>query len=262
VGVAATATARSGERGEPPRGAGVPAIASERADRLLLAADLHLRGDEEARERLRRLLALARAEGRHLYLLGDVFHTWLGQRHLDRTALRREVEILRGASAVGPPIAIVPGNRDYLLGEDFALATGVRVAGDAIAVECAGLRLHLSHGDLFGLADVRYLRMRRVLRSAPFRGLARILPGPLVGLIAARLRRHSARVVPKKSAATLAPDPGAVRAVLASGFDAVVCGHFHARREERIEVGGAERIFRVLEPFEERGSALSLDAAG
>jgi len=237
-------------------------LAPERVDRLLLAADLHLAGDETPRERLRRLLALSRDTGSDLFLLGDVFHYWLGRRHIHRPEVRREVELLRGASAVGPPITIVPGNRDFLLDESFASATGVRVAPPEIAVECAGLRLHLSHGDLFGLADVRYLRMRRALHSAPVRFLARSLPAPAVAAIAGRLRRHSERVVPRKSAETLAPDRGAVAAVLARGFDAVVCGHFHDRREERIPGAGGEGLFRVLEPFEERGYALSLGIEG
>ena len=237
-------------------------LALDRAGRVLLAADLHLAGGPEPRERLRRLLALSRAEDASLYLLGDVFHYWLGRRHLARPEVRREVEILRGASAVGPPIAIVPGNRDYLLDDSFTRATGVRIAPAAIAVACAGLRLHLSHGDLFGLADVRYLRMRRALRSAPVRFLARSLPTPVIAAIAGGLRRHSERVVPRKSAETLAPDRAAVAAILAGGFDAVVCGHFHDRREERLPAAEGGGLFRVLEPFEVRGYALSLGPEG
>lgn len=235
---------------------------AERVESCLLAADLHLAGEEGPRERLRRLLTLSRAEGAPLYLLGDVFHYWFGSRHSLLPEVRREIELLRGASAMGPPITIVPGNRDFLLDDSFTRETGVRIAPAEIGIAVGGLRLHLSHGDLFGLADVRYQRMRRVLRSAPVRALARVLPAPAVNGIARRLRRHSERVVAKKSAETLAPDRCAIAAQFAAGFDVVVCGHFHGRREERFPAAEGGGLFRVLEPFEERGYALSFGPEG
>ncbi len=237
-------------------------IGVERVDRCLLAADLHLAGDEAPRERLRQLLALSRGENAPLFLLGDVFHYWFGRRHLSLPTVRREVHLLRAATALGPPITIIPGNRDFLLDAAFTAETGVRIAPDTLVIEVAGERIHLSHGDLFGLADVRYQRMRRVLRSAPVRWCARSLPTGVVDAIARRLRRHSETVVQSKSAETLAPDRQAVLAVLRTAIDVVVCGHFHQASDERFSYADGGGRFRILEPFEERGYVLSAGPEG
>ena len=228
----------------------------------ILAADLHLDGGAPARARFERLLDRARASGAHLYLLGDVFHYWFGARHLRHPMFREEIALLRAATDVGIAITVVPGNRDFLLDEAFTAATGVVVAGDSLALSRGDERVHLSHGDLFGLADVRYQRMRRVLHSGPVRFLSRHLPTWVVNRLAGRIRRHSEKVVPEKSAETLAPDRPSITALFAEGFDVVVCGHFHEARDERFpaEEGGGR--FRILEPFEEHGYALTVAAGG
>ncbi len=230
--------------------------------RSIFAADLHLDGSERARERFRRLLRVALERDAAVFLLGDVFHYWLGPRHLALPMFRRELEILRGAVGLGTPITIVPGNRDFLLDAAFGEETGVHVAPDAIEIQLAGERIHLSHGDLFGSSDVKYLRMRRVLHSKPVRFAARTLPTFLVAAVARRLRRHSEEVVAQKSAETLAPDVDRVKELVAQGYSQVICGHFHHVRDEPLTEGGRSGRFRVLEPFEDHGYFLQGDASG
>lgn len=227
------------------------------------AADLHLDGEEFARERFHHLLRLAHAEGADLFLLGDVFHYWFGPKHLRLPMFQRELGLMRAMTHLGVAITIVPGNRDFLLDGAFTRATGAEVSADAETIAVGSERIHLSHGDLFGLADRRYQRMRRVLHSAPVRGLAARLPTAMVNALARRLRQHSEVVVAKKSAEVLAPDLSTVRALIAEdGYDVVICGHFHEVRDELLE--GEERCgrFRVLEPFEEHGYYLIRDSHG
>lgn len=219
----------------------------------LFAADLHLDGGEVSRERLRALIRIAHAEGASLHLLGDVFHYWFGPRHLDHPMFHRELELLRGAVAIGVPVLIVPGNRDFLLDAEFSRATGVRLAADATELVVGGERVHLSHGDLFGVADVRYQRMRRLLHAPVVRWLASHLPAAIVGALARRLRRHSEHVVARKDAEVLAPDRPSIAALFTDGVDVVICGHFHQARDERFSPGEGGGRFRVLEPFEDHG---------
>ncbi len=229
----------------------------------LFAADLHLDGSEPARERLQQLLRVAHSEGADLYLLGDVFHYWFGRKHLALPMFRREIQLFRAMSSLGVSITIVPGNRDFLLDEAFTRETGVKVSGDSMLIELGGERVHLSHGDLFGLADVRYQRMRRVLHSAPIRRLAASLPAVVVNALARRLRRHSETVVLEKSPETLAPDRESIAALFSgTSIDVVVCGHFHEARDEAFPPSEGGGRFRILEPFEEHGYVLSASSAG
>ncbi|MCA8960553.1 MAG: metallophosphoesterase [Planctomycetes bacterium] len=244
----------SGERGGS--GALRPAPPPERLERVLIAADFHLDGGEPGRDRLAALLELARAESAPLFILGDLFHYWFGRRHLELPMYAQEIALLADAVRSGVRAYVWPGNRDFLLDSVFSEATGIWVGGDETTVHLGRERVSVSHGDLFATADLHYQAMRQLVRSAPIRLLARHLPTRWVDRIAARLRRHSQRVVREKPAATLEPDRAAVLATLRAGADTVICGHFHQFHDERFpaELGGGR--FLVLEPFEARGAYL------
>lgn len=232
--------------------------------RLILAGDLHLKGVPAERAPLARLLELARAQDATLIFLGDLFHYWLGPRHLHEPMYREALALLRSATAGGLSIRVLPGNRDFLLDLDssFSGATGVTVDGDSLSIQVGPTRVHLSHGDLFCTADVRYQRMRRILRSRMVRFWAGRLPAWLVKQIAARLRGHSERVVRAKPAGMLEPDRELVKSLLRQGFHDVICGHFHVVRDEAFPVAEGGGHFRIVEPFEEQGYVLEHDGAG
>ena len=235
---------------------------SSDVQRLYFAADFHLDGGEVARDRLVLLLRRAQREGAALYLLGDVFHYWFGPRHLRLPMYQREFDLLAGITGLGVPVTIVPGNRDFLLDDEFTARTGVAVSPDELELTWGGTKLHLSHGDLFGLADHRYQRMRKVLHSGAVHRLARSLPTFLIHMIARRLRRHSEKVVAEKSAETLAPDRGAIAEEMKAGTDVVICGHFHHAVNEAFPAEEGGGTFRVLEPYEEEGYVLEFSADG
>ena len=235
---------------------------SLRSERCVLASDLHLDGTARRETGLRRLLAASQARGADLLLLGDVFHYWFGRRHLGTGMYRRELALLRAATRSGQRVVLVPGNRDFLLDDSFAAATGVVVTGDALVVEMAGERVLCSHGDLLSTRDVRYQRMRRLLRLRMVTFLAHRLPARVVSWLAGRLRRYSECTVREKPAAVLEPDEGLVRQLLGRGFDAVICGHFHQCREQHYPADEGGGRFMVLEPFEEHGYYLARDVDG
>lgn len=227
--------------------------------RCLITCDLHLDGSARRESGLRRLLDECAVRRADLILLGDVFHFWFGRKQLRSPVHRRELDLLRRATARGCSITVVPGNRDFLLDGEFTQRSGVVVAAETASLVLGGVRIHLSHGDLFSTLDTRYQRMRRVLRSGMVVFLAHHLPAWLVGRFAAGLRRHSARVVRAKPPAVLEPDFELVERVIAAGHDAVVCGHFHRPRDVTLppERGGGRLV--VLEPYEERGHVLWAD---
>ncbi len=220
---------------------------------LWLAADFHLVGDGAGCDDFEELLQRAQSAGAHLCLLGDVFHTWYGPQHLKLEMYQRELEVMRQATDAGLVLTLLPGNRDFLLDDGFTRRTGVEVLGDEFRVTLKSTSIHLSHGDLFATADVRYQRMRRVIRSRMIRFLARALPEPVVRRMAFRLRRHSEQVVRQKTLSTLEPDVTEVKKHLDSGCSTVVCGHFHRYRNQVLESRQGPGQFIVLEPFEDRG---------
>ena len=69
---------------------------------------------------------------------------------------------------------------------------------EELDVELDGARLRLLHGDQLLLDDVGYQRLKRVLRSAPLRLLARHLPAALSHALGRRIRKYSSRAVQAK----------------------------------------------------------------
>lgn len=230
-------------------------------DRAWIVADLHLDASEGRRLLFAKLLERASDEEAPLFILGDLFHYWFGRKHFEIAMFEREIELLERA-ADRTAIALLPGNRDFLVDSTFAAATGVEVGGDAIFLSVGDRRAHLSHGDLFCTSDLHYQAMRQLIRSWPIRTLAHSLPTSWVNRIASRLRDYSEDVVPTKAFEVLEPDRTEVAALVQAGFDTVVCGHFHRYLHELYDEPWGRGEFYVLEPFEERGFVLEATANG
>lgn len=109
---------------------------------------------------------LQQAQGKqHLYVLGDLFEYWLG----DDAGLLLYDPILSALRAVkdsGCDITVMLGNRDFLLGKDFAQASGATVVkDDELIIHLGGSPVLLMHGDTLCTDDSDYQRFRRNLRE-------------------------------------------------------------------------------------------------
>lgn len=228
---------------------------------VYLASDLHLsqhRPDLVAA--FLEFLERVRDERADLYLLGDLFDAWIGDDD-PRPYAKRVAEGLLATSRVNP-VRFLHGNRDFLLGQDYARRSGLTILSDPCTVELGGVRTVLSHGDILCTRDRAYQRFRRY-SHVPARQ-RRFLSRPLwwrqgiVGLARARgrLRRRRAPT------AWMDVDPEAVAALLRThGARRLVHGHTHrpAWHEFTLEGGTAERI--VLGPWDGEARVLRFEGA-
>ncbi len=136
-----------------------------RNPRILLISDLHL---EEAREDLTRaFLAFLEREATNasaLYILGDFFNVWIGDDD-DRPLNARISTALRQHADQGLDIFLMHGNRDFLLGQDFANHSGARLIADPWVLQQAGQRFLLVHGDALCTRDADYMKFRTHVRN-------------------------------------------------------------------------------------------------
>ena len=227
---------------------------------VALLADSHLTvADAEGLARMRSLLGWCRGRVQWLGLLGDVFDVWPGRAMLALPEYREVFASLRNLAESGTEILFLPGNRDFLLDRRTAAELGLsRPAGDEWVLEAEGHTLHLLHGDQLLLEDRSYQRYKWWVRSAPVRGLARVLPQAAVFALARRLRKVSIRAVSGKRPAHLEVVEEAVLERLRLGSGTLVCGHLHEARHQV----WAQGELRVLPPFLERGAFLVLDESG
>lgn len=223
----------------------------------LFVSDLHLSADQPHVTEL--FLDFLRNEARGaeaLYILGDLFEAWLG----DDIVLPEYEPVLQGLAdltASGVSVAVQRGNRDFLMGEEFARRTGSRLMDDTEVVRLPDGPALLMHGDTLCTDDIPYQQMRKQLRD-PVWTAAFLAKTPEERIAFAReLRERSRRETGEKAEAIMDVNEDAVReAMTAHGVRRLIHGHTHRLNHHRFSLDGddAERI--VLGDWGERGSAL------
>ncbi len=133
---------------------------------ILFASDLHLSPRSTGATRLfLDFLAGPVRQAKELYLLGDLFEAWVGDDDIDDPYHRKVIAALSSATESGVEISVMHGNRDFLLGEVFAHAAGVRLISDPYILSTAEWQFVLSHGDALCLDDTEYQQFRAQVRS-------------------------------------------------------------------------------------------------
>jgi len=102
----------------------------------------------------------------HIFLLGDVFDFWIGDDGAETLGHHNIEKQLRHMSSSGIKLSFLPGNRDFLVGQDFAIRTGCRLLPDPSIIDIEGEQIYLTHGDALCTDDIEHQRNRSVLLSS------------------------------------------------------------------------------------------------
>ena len=134
----------------------------------------------------------------HLFILGDLFETWIGDD--DDLPLHREIkQALLSFTTNGPETFFMHGNRDFLVGSLFAKDTGITILPDPFTLDINGQKVVLSHGDFLCTDDQDYIDFRNQVREQDWQlnFLSKSLDERKQ--IAANLRTDSKEATSKKS---------------------------------------------------------------
>jgi len=224
-----------------------PALAVEKTVAPLVdpifISDLHLTA-ERPRTLTRFLRFMHEDAPAHpeLVILGDLFEFWIGDDA--GSAAAPVIGALAAAARAGQRVLIMHGNRDPLLGRDFARACGASLLADPIASEVAGTRTLLAHGDAWCTRDSAYQQFRAMVRQPDFQRafLAKPVPERIAIARSARLQSETEKAV--KAMDIMDVTTEAVAGAMASaGVARVIHGHTHRPGAHALEVDGrpAER---------------------
>ena len=198
-----------------------------------------------------------------LYVLGDLFDAWIGDDQLREPLAGRVAAALRGVAGAGVPVAIMAGNRDFLLGQRFADAAGATLLPEQVVVDLAGTPTLLLHGDELCTDDVGYQRFRRIARDRRWQRRFLALPYPLRVRVGDWLRGRSRAATAVKPESIMDVTPGAVEDRFRSAqVTRIIHGHTHRPALHQLIVDGRRCERRVLADWYERGSYLECDAEG
>lgn len=207
----------------------------------------------------------ARAAER-LFVLGDLFDVWPGDDCLDADAEgyhRTIVDALRGLADAGVELSVMHGNRDFLLGDEFARRSGAKLLADPYVLSLPGWQFVLSHGDLLCTDDDDYQAFRRQVRDPAWR--VDFLDKPLAErqAIAGALRQQSERSKREKEQRLMDLNPGDTDDFLRHhGYATFIHGHTHRPATHDHLVDGIHVERWVLADWrEDRGEFLSWDGS-
>ena len=231
----------------------------------LFVSDLHL--DPERPEITALFGLFLDGEARNadaLYILGDLFEAWVGDDD-PSDAGAFVAGRLRALADAGVPTYFIRGNRDFLLGREYATRSGMALLDDPTVIDLYGKPTLILHGDLLCTDDAAYQQFRAQTRDPQWQAqfLAQPLPARLA--FAAQARAASQARYGELLANGMAETIGDVAPATVQDwfrrFDVTRMIHGHTHRPAVHDEGdGKTRI--VLGDWYEQGSLLRVGPNG
>ena len=187
-----------------------------------------------------------------LYILGDFVEFWIGD-DTPTTGIDRSLSALKKLSQSGVKVYFQHGNRDFLIGQDFAKTYGVELLGDEAVIDLYGTPTLLLHGDTLCTDDVDYQEFRALVRDPVWQ--KEVLQKTLYGRIqyAQKLRADSNKAKQEKSLEIMDVNQDAViDAFERHQLQHMIHGHTHRPAEHLFEHKGKSYSRIVLSDWEKQ----------
>ncbi|MDX1489790.1 MAG: UDP-2,3-diacylglucosamine diphosphatase [Pseudohongiellaceae bacterium] len=236
--------------------------------KTLFISDLHLDKEDSIITKSFMQFLSSRARGcKALYILGDLFEVWVGDD--DETPLTAKVaEALSELSASGTDIFIMHGNRDFLIGDEYAKRCGASLISEPTLIDCHGHRVVLIHGDHLCTRDTDYMQFRAMVRSEQWQD--EFLSKSLVEryMIAQQARQQSNEHNSHKASDIMDVTPSEVTKLLQKQqVNYLIHGHTHRPSVHTIRlpepINGKNEAYRlVLGSWDDKGWVIEFNDEG
>lgn len=203
---------------------------------LFVFSDAHLGANDSERERAKRekiseLLALVKARGSHLVILGDLFDFWFEYKYAIPKQQLQVIFKLADLVESGVRVDYVSGNHDFWLGDFLEVEAGVTIYRESLEIERDGKKLFFIHGDGLAPQDWKYRILKRILRNRLNIALYRLLPVdwgmPLAHWVSGSSRKHTSKRTDLGEHDFHPAYEAYARSKLAEGYNTVLLGHLH-----------------------------------
>jgi len=212
--------------------------------KTLFIADLHLEPNRPIPlNYFKEFLANRVQQADALYILGDLFEVWLGDDQDEPTYQTIQTALYN----VKCPLFIMHGNRDFLLGADFAEATGSQLIKDPHLIDLYGTPTLLMHGDILCTQDKDYQAFRQQVRHPEWQ--KQFLAQPLAQrrILAQQARAQSQAKTQSTAENIMDVTPDAVVSALEThGVHQLIHGHTHRPAQHQLTINGQTAYRHVL----------------
>lgn len=230
----------------------------------LFVSDLHLCGERP--HIIRQFFSFIAGPARHaeaLYILGDLFEYWIGDDDVEEPLGAAVAAALKTLSTGGVAVRLMHGNRDLLIGRDFAMRCGAALIPDPTLLDLYGTRTLIMHGDTLCTGDIDYQTFRTYAHDPG--NQSKFLAQPLAERRKQMLdmRSRSERHKQENTLEIMDVSDAAVEQVLREqGYPRLIHGHTHrpARHVHDVDGHACERW--VLTDWYDRGGYLRCGREG
>ena len=226
----------------------------------LLLSDVHLCEDRPTQ--VNRFIALLEEHTGHaqsVFILGDLFEYWIGDDDCTSALAQRVITGLKALSKSGCQTYFICGNRDFLIGSQFADQAGITCLSDPCLMDIQGTPTILMHGDLLCTDDTAYLAFRAQVRDPLWQKQFLAQPLAVRHSIARGATAESGKAKQEKSEEIMDATEIAVRSVFQQ-FQAqrLIHGHTHRPGHHQRQIDGQTCDRWVLPDWYETGGYLKV----
>ena len=230
---------------------------------VIFVSDLHLDAKRpEIGQQFLRFLEETAPAADSLYILGDLFESWVGDDD-PQPEKTRIAPSLKKLGDSGTTCYFMCGNRDFLIGSDFADYAGLTLLEDEVLIDIHGTPVLLMHGDSLCTDDHDYQAFRNMVRDESWQREFLALPLEQRLEVATEARMRSAAHNLQAAEAITDVNQQAVVAVLQKyGVTTLLHGHTHRPCVHNFRIDGTPATRIVLGDWYDQGSVLSWDQNG
>lgn len=132
----------------------------------LFVSDVHLNESlPKTTQAFIELIESYKGKTKHLFLLGDLFEYWAGDDDMESPYHQKIIATLQNLSQSDCQLYWIAGNRDFLIGDEFAQYVGMIRLPDPSCLTLNGKKFLIAHGDAQCTDDQAYMQFRKMVRN-------------------------------------------------------------------------------------------------
>ena len=224
---------------------------------IIFISDLHLSPERpDIIELFQKFLNEKRDKISDLYILGDFVEYWLGDDD-NAEGLNTAFNSLKAFSDYGHNVFLMHGNRDFLMGEDFANRCACTLIDDPFILSLNKNQIMLMHGDTLCTDDTRYQMFRDMVRNPDWQNnfLSKSLDERT--LMAKAMREKSREETKEKAEEIMDVNLQTVEnTFLDNNISMIIHGHTHRPDIHKLEINEKPATRIVLGDWYKKGSYL------